>query len=355
MVRLWRARSPRARPPAMRTLPPNQTNPPSGGPEVGPPPVCTPPFGTLETWPVVMPLDEPAVAVALALVPDSRPGAAARPAARPRARPCSTGRCRCDVRADQHRAGHNAATRVAGAVALVDPHRDGGADNRCGVHGAVHRPAASSARAIALGDGGAGRGCRERRAVDRPAATGRRPDALVHRCLRHGCAGRVPALTLFVTVTEQVIWWAESLSEPLHWLMLVTSEVEWLTNVPFPGAHGPSRQSLVRVVVDPRMGAVDRVDHDNCAAHRRRGPLRTGAVPVALRDRASSRLGGPGPAELQHAERDREQKERQERPVRPTGEVLKEGTLFHGWHDRSRGDVSSPERQPGTERVVDLQ
>jgi hypothetical protein len=67
-----------------------------------------------------------------------------------------------------------------------------------------------------------------------------------------GFAWFVPALTLFVIVTEQVIGWAESLSEPLHWLTLVTREVEWLTNVPFAGAQGPSKQSLVRVVVEPR-------------------------------------------------------------------------------------------------------
>jgi hypothetical protein len=42
------------------------------------------------------------------------------------------------------------------------------------------------------------------------------------------------------------------LSEPLHWFTLVTSAVEWLTNVPFPGAQGPSKQARVNVVVEPR-------------------------------------------------------------------------------------------------------
>jgi hypothetical protein len=67
-----------------------------------------------------------------------------------------------------------------------------------------------------------------------------------------GPAAVVPELMLLVTVTLHVTVWAESLSDPLHWLMLVTIDVDLVTNVPLPGAQGPRVQSLVSVVTEPR-------------------------------------------------------------------------------------------------------
>ena len=64
-----------------------------------------------------------------------------------------------------------------------------------------------------------------------------------------GCAAVVPELMLFVYVTVQVMRCPVSLFEPLHWFTLVTIAVELLTKVPFPGAHGPSRQVLVSAVL----------------------------------------------------------------------------------------------------------
>jgi hypothetical protein len=55
---------------------------------------------------------------------------------------------------------------------------------------------------------------------------------------------------LFVIATVQVIGCAASLSEPLHWLTVVTKLVELLVNVPFPDGHGSSEHSLVTVVVE---------------------------------------------------------------------------------------------------------
>ena len=68
-----------------------------------------------------------------------------------------------------------------------------------------------------------------------------------------GWAPGVPALMRLMIVTRQVMGWAASLSDPLHWFTLVTSCVELLVKVPLPGAQGPSVHSLVRVVVDPRV------------------------------------------------------------------------------------------------------
>jgi len=65
-----------------------------------------------------------------------------------------------------------------------------------------------------------------------------------------GCAPGASALTLFVIVTRHTIGWAESLSEPLHWLTNVTRLVEWLVNVPFPFGQGPREQCRVTVVVE---------------------------------------------------------------------------------------------------------
>ena len=65
-----------------------------------------------------------------------------------------------------------------------------------------------------------------------------------------GFAPGVSALMLFVIVTRQVIGCAASLSEPLHWSMLVTKLVELLVNVPFPGGHGPSEHWRVSVVLE---------------------------------------------------------------------------------------------------------
>ncbi len=67
-----------------------------------------------------------------------------------------------------------------------------------------------------------------------------------------GCAAVVPELMLLVIVTVQVIRCPVSLFDPLHWFTLVTIAVELLTNVPLPGAHGPRRHVLVRVVTEPR-------------------------------------------------------------------------------------------------------
>jgi hypothetical protein len=65
-----------------------------------------------------------------------------------------------------------------------------------------------------------------------------------------GFAPGVSALMLFVMVTRQVIGCAASLSEPLHWLTLVTRLVELVVNVPFPGGQGPSEHCRVSVVFE---------------------------------------------------------------------------------------------------------
>jgi hypothetical protein len=45
---------------------------------------------------------------------------------------------------------------------------------------------------------------------------------------------------LFVTFTAQLIAWAASLSELLHWLMVVTRAMESVVNVPLGAEQGPS-------------------------------------------------------------------------------------------------------------------
>src|SRR5664280_1908286 len=55
---------------------------------------------------------------------------------------------------------------------------------------------------------------------------------------------------LFVTFTVQLIAWAASLSELLHWLMVVTRATEPVVNVPFGAEQGPSVHSRVTVVVE---------------------------------------------------------------------------------------------------------
>jgi hypothetical protein len=65
-----------------------------------------------------------------------------------------------------------------------------------------------------------------------------------------GFAPAVSALMLFVMVTRQVIGCAASLSEPLHWLTLVTRLLEKVVNVPFPGGHGPREHWRVTVVFE---------------------------------------------------------------------------------------------------------
>jgi hypothetical protein len=68
----------------------------------------------------------------------------------------------------------------------------------------------------------------------------------------NGFAPRVSRLMLLVTVTLQVIGWAESLSEPLHCVTCVTRLVDFVVNVPLPGGHGPSVHCRVTVVVELR-------------------------------------------------------------------------------------------------------
>lgn len=65
-----------------------------------------------------------------------------------------------------------------------------------------------------------------------------------------GCAPGVFALMLFVIVTSQLIGCAASLSEPLHWVTLVTRLVERVVNVPFADEQGPRVHSRVTVVVE---------------------------------------------------------------------------------------------------------
>ena len=271
----------------MRTLPPNQTNPTSSGPEVGPPPVCTPPFGTLETWPVVMPIDEPAVAVALALEPDPDPEPLFDPPRDPKLDPDAAGVTCERINTEQVTTlppGLPVPLHWLTFTGIAGLTTDAESTVQCTVPPPpVPEPLhwVMVAPVVVAGNGA-------QLTVPPPPVAD--PTHWFTVAFVTGCAWLVPALTLFVTVTEHVIGWAESLSDPLHWLMLVTSEVEWLTNVPFPGAQGPSRQSLVRVVVDPRWAPSIVLTTTTVQTHRRRGPLRTGAVPVALRDRVSSRL-----------------------------------------------------------------
>ena len=66
-----------------------------------------------------------------------------------------------------------------------------------------------------------------------------------------GLAPGVSALMLLVIDTRQVIGWAASLSEALHWVTLVTRLVERLTKVPLEPPHGSLAHRRVTVVTDP--------------------------------------------------------------------------------------------------------
>src|ERR1035437_8998311 len=59
---------------------------------------------------------------------------------------------------------------------------------------------------------------------------------------------------LFVTFTVQLIAWAASLSELLHWLMEVTRLMESVVNVPLGAEQGPSVHSRVTVVAEYVVG-----------------------------------------------------------------------------------------------------
>jgi hypothetical protein len=63
-----------------------------------------------------------------------------------------------------------------------------------------------------------------------------------------GDAPGVSALMLLVTLTVQLIGWAASLSDPLHWVMSVTRSAEPLVKVPFPPGQGSSEHCRVTVV-----------------------------------------------------------------------------------------------------------
>jgi hypothetical protein len=66
-----------------------------------------------------------------------------------------------------------------------------------------------------------------------------------------GSAPGVPALMLLVTVTLHVIGCAASLSDALHWSMVVTRLVELYEKVPSPGGQAARAQVRVTVTVDP--------------------------------------------------------------------------------------------------------
>jgi hypothetical protein len=65
-----------------------------------------------------------------------------------------------------------------------------------------------------------------------------------------GSAPGVSALMLLVMLTSQLIGWAASLSEPLHWLIEVTRSLELVVVEPLPGAHGSREHCRLTVVVD---------------------------------------------------------------------------------------------------------
>jgi len=69
-----------------------------------------------------------------------------------------------------------------------------------------------------------------------------------------GAPPGVPALMLLVTLTRHVTrGGAASLAEPLHWVTVVTRDVDVVVNVPLPGGHGPREHCRVTVVVEPRV------------------------------------------------------------------------------------------------------